>query len=57
MCAGCEDGVTRVISTSKWNVQYKLCRDDKTPVMGLAASPDSIGIKNSVMCVHSGGTM
>lgn len=54
VCVGCEDGITRVVSTTKWDMQYKLINEDKSPVMGLATSCDTANnIRNALMVVHS----
>lgn len=57
ICLGCEDGVTRILSTTKKAVQYSLVKDDKSPVMSIASTSSSSTIKNTVMVAHAGGTL
>ena len=57
LCLGCSDGVTRVVSTTNTKVQYKLCKNDTSPVVGLACCPDGSSIKNGVMVIHASGTL
>lgn len=56
-CLGCEDGITRVFSTSKKAIQFNLVKEDKTPVTCIASTSASSAIKNTVMVTHSGGTL
>lgn len=57
ICFGCEDGTTRIFSPTKKAVQYTLVKDDKSPVMCIASTSPSSIIKNTVMVVHTGGTL
>lgn len=57
ICLGCGDGVTRVLSSSSGKVQYNLCKNDTSPVVGLACCPEGSSIKNSVMAIHASGTL
>lgn len=56
-CLGCEDGVTRVLSTTKKAVQYSLVKEDKSPVTCIASTSATSMIKNTIMVTHSGGTL
>lgn len=54
---GCSDGVIKVMSTSKYDVQYVLRNVDHSPVSCIALNPNSSNIKNSLIATHVDGTL
>lgn len=57
LAIGCEDGSTRIMSTTKGDIQYVLKGIDHSPVSSLSINKNSSNIKNAVMATHTDGTL